>query len=63
MKNLDLDCDTPEKVAPILRAAAQAYYESNGELESAWQDKQAGKIWSKIARILEQAADKIDKLD
>lgn len=39
---MDLDVDTPEKVAPILR--------------------EAGKVWSKIAKILERAANQIDKV-
>jgi hypothetical protein len=61
-KNLDLDVDSPEKVSDILRNAAEEYYESEGELSSVWQDKQAGKVWTKIARILERAADSIDKI-
>ncbi len=61
--NMSLDIDAPDKVGAVLREAAQAYFESAGELESAWQDKNAGKAWAKIARILEQAADKIDKLE
>ena len=59
--NLDLDVDAPDKVSAILHAAAIAYYESDSELQSAWQDKQAGTPWAKIARILERAADQIDK--
>lgn len=61
--SLDLDVDCPEKVAPILRAAAEKFYEAHSELQSAWQDKQAGKAWSKIARILERAAASIEKID
>jgi acyl-CoA reductase-like NAD-dependent aldehyde dehydrogenase len=57
MADLDLDVDTPEKVAEVLRRAAQRFYESAGELESAWQDKNAGKVWERMARILERAAD------
>lgn len=62
MKNTDLDIDTPEEVSKILRHASQLYYESEIELASTWQDKNAGKIWGKIARILESAANNIDKL-
>lgn len=61
MKSLDLDVDAPDKVASILRAAAEAYYESSGELEAAWQDREAGRPWTKIARILERAADQIER--
>ena len=62
-KSLDLDVDTPDKVADILRQAAQEYYEAEGELSASWQDPGAGFIWAKIAKILEAAATKIDKLD
>ena len=61
MQPLDLDVDAPEAVAPVLRRAAQQYAESASELQSAWQDKNAGKAWTRIARILERAADQIDK--
>ncbi len=60
-RNLDLDVDAPDKVSQILRNAADAYYESAGELESAWQDPGAGKPWEQIAKILESAARAIDK--
>jgi len=61
-KNLDLDVDAPDKVSRILRNAAEAYYDSSSELEAAWQDREAGRPWEKIAKILEAAADKIDKM-
>lgn len=63
MKNLDLDVDSPDKVSTVLRNAAEAYNDSASELASAWQDSSAGKPWEKIARILEQAADRIDRLN
>lgn len=50
----------PEQVAPILRAAAQAYHESASELASAWQDKRAGHVWTRLAVLLERAADGAD---
>ena len=59
-KRLSLDVESPDQVATVLRAAAQAYYESQGELQAAWQDQQAGHDWSIIARELERAADRID---
>lgn len=62
MADLDLDVDDPEEVADILREAAQGYYEAESELSSAWGDRSAGKAWTKIAKILEAAADKIDKI-
>lgn len=61
MKNLDLDVDSPDKVGGVLRRAAEAYYESAGELQGAWGDRNAGKIWEKIAHILDRAADSIDR--
>lgn len=61
--SIDLDVEAPDQVANVLRQAAQEYYESAGELEAAWQDKYAGKPWTAIAKILEAAADKIDKID
>ncbi len=61
MAKMDLDVDAPDKVASVLREAADAYYDSARELEAAWQDRSAGSPWTKIARILESAADRIDK--
>lgn len=58
---LNLDVDAPDKVAAVLRAAADAYTESHAELQSAWQDKNAGREWPAIAKILDQAAAKIEK--
>jgi len=63
MNRLSLDCDSPDKVSPVLRAAAEEYYAASVDLPSAWGDPQAGKVWAKIARILERAAAQIDKLD
>jgi hypothetical protein len=60
-KSLDLDVDSPEKVPGVLRAIANKYYESVIELQSAWQDKNAGKIWEDYARILERAANSCEK--
>jgi len=62
MAKMDLDVDSPEKVAAVLRRAAEAYSESASELESQWQDPGAGKPWAKLARILERAADQAEKV-
>lgn len=63
MKNkYDLDVDSPDKVADVLRYTAEAFYDSAAELESTWQDKKSGNPWKKIALILEQAANKIEKI-
>jgi acyl-CoA reductase-like NAD-dependent aldehyde dehydrogenase len=60
-RSTDLDLDAPEKVAGVLRAAAEQYRESASELAVAWQDKNAGKVWARLARILERAADQCDR--
>jgi hypothetical protein len=52
---MNLDVDAPEKVADVLRAAAQRYRESNSELQSAWQDNGIV-VWERLAAILERAA-------
>jgi hypothetical protein len=57
--DLLLDVDAPDKVVHVLRTAADAYYESAAELESAWQDK-TGTIWADIAKELERSANKIE---
>ena len=61
MKSLDLDVDSPDEVPKVLRAAAEAYQESASELVSAWQDREAGRPWITIARVLEDAARKIEE--
>lgn len=61
MKQTDLDVDAPEKVPDVLRDAAQDYYESAAELPAYHGDPGAGRIWSKIARILERAAESVEK--
>ena len=58
--DLDLDVDAPEKVANVLRRAADKYWESESELQSMWQDPRAGRIWREFAKILERAADQCD---
>ncbi len=57
----DLDVATPEEVPAILEAIANHYRESASELASAWQDGNAGKVWSDFATILDRAADSCRK--
>lgn len=57
---LDLDLTHATELAPLLRKAADAYRETHSELASAWQDKNAGAVWSALANILDHAADKAD---
>jgi hypothetical protein len=61
MKAFDLNVANPEALARVLREAAQAFNESRGELQAAWQDDSAGRVWAELARVLERAADQSDK--
>ena len=58
---MDLAVDSPEAVADVLREAAEQYRESAAELESAWQEKAAGRPWTQIAGLLDGCADRIEK--
>jgi hypothetical protein len=53
----NLDVDAPEKLPLVLETVAALYRESAAELSSAWQDRQAGKVWSDFATILDRAAE------
>ena len=53
-RKTDLDVDSPDKVSYVLDYVAGLYYDSASELEAAWQDPKAGKVWEKIARELEK---------
>jgi len=57
--NLNLDVDSPEKVAVVLLDACDAFRASASDLESAWQDAFAGQPWELIARELERASARI----
>jgi acyl-CoA reductase-like NAD-dependent aldehyde dehydrogenase len=63
-KTTDLQdaADTPESVAEILRRAADKYREAPGELASAWQDPNAGKVWAKLARAIENCAASCERI-
>jgi hypothetical protein len=54
--------NTTDLGACATRRAAEEYAESSSELQSAWQDKNAGKIWERIARELERAAVRIEQI-
>lgn len=58
---IDLDVDAPDKVPAVLRSAAVVYWEKALWLTSAWEDPDAGKVWARIALILERAADTVEK--
>ena len=57
----DLDVATPEEVPAVLEAIANHYRESADELASAWQDRNAGKVWSDFATILDREAESCRK--
>jgi hypothetical protein len=54
------DAEAPEHVATILRNAALRYFEAESDLAAAWGDPNAGKVWTRIGRLLEKTADKIE---
>lgn len=60
-ENMNLDVGCPGEVANVLRNAASVFHESRSELRSAWQDKQAGWEWYRIARALEACAERIER--
>jgi hypothetical protein len=55
------DIGDPPTLVAVLRATADAYDESVGELEAAWQDPAAGKVWAVAARSLRQSATLIER--
>ena len=61
--NQDLgEAEHPEQVPVVLRNAAQAMYEAEGELQAAWQDKHAGRVWHELGKVLDACADKAEKV-
>lgn len=60
-RNLDLDVMAPHQVALTLRRAANIYREGAAELQTYWQDSDAGKCWEDFAGILDRAADACEK--
>lgn len=61
MGRYNLDVADPDSVPTVLETVANFYRESAGELESAWQDRYAGKIWEDFAQILDRAAEQCRK--
>lgn len=57
----DLGVDAPNKVEHVLRVTADLYRQSAMDLALSWQEKNAGRIWTDFARILEKAADHCEK--
>ena len=52
----NLDVATPEDVPTVLETVANFYRESVGDLQSAWQDQEVGKVWGDFATVLDRAA-------
>ena len=61
MKTIDINVAAPDMLAKALREAAQEYRESQLELSASWGDLEAGKVWDKLADILDATADKCDE--
>ena len=63
MTNIDLnETNDPNDVAKFLRNLAAQYQQDALELQAMWQDKNAGKVWEKLAETLESSAAKCDKI-
>ena len=60
MKTLE-ESDTPESAVYAVYAAAEKMRQDASELQSSWQDRNAGKIWEMFSRILERAAAAMQK--
>lgn len=58
----DLDQpDGPDAIPHVLRNAADRMRDQAADLDSAWQDKNVGDPWRKIAAELELAATRIER--
>lgn len=55
------DPAAPEGVADVLRFAAEKMREQASELQSAHQDRHVGKVWDRIARLLDATATRVEK--
>lgn len=56
-----LSIQSPESLAETLRAVADKYREDAMQLQSAWQDDAAGKVWTIAADNLDRTAHVIEK--
>lgn len=59
---LDLDVETPAAVARILREAADQFAADAANLDAAWQSKSAGRVWNRMARVLDHAATRCEQI-
>lgn len=58
----DLDVETPEAVARILREVAEQFACDAYTLNASWQSKSAGRVWNRMAKVLEQAATRCEQI-
>lgn len=62
MKTADLlSVQSPDQLVAMLRATATQYREDAADLQAAWQDLEAGRIWVRAATKLEATADYLEK--
>lgn len=54
-------CAAPEDVPKALRAAAEKYEQDAADLQAAWSDPNAGKVWLAFARRLRRTADGLER--
>jgi hypothetical protein len=59
---LDLDVSMPNSVADVLRAAADRFGADAMMLSANWQDDSAGRVWNRIARVLDRAAIRCEQI-
>ena len=59
---LNLDVDAPERVADVLRAAADMYQQGAEERIAAQPDDRTPVIWAGIAGLLDGTADAIERM-
>lgn len=59
---IDIDVAAPEQLLIAMRTAAQRFRESVGDLQAAWQDDQAGKVWEKLADELDRSANRCEAI-
>ena len=61
MRPIDINVSAPNQLSDVLRHAAQAFRESQVDLQACWSDESAGRVWTELAKILDRAADSADR--
>lgn len=52
-----LETNNPHDIPAFLHQVATRFREDQAQLQDAWQDPQAGKVWGELAKVLERATD------